>query len=251
MNSLKKHESVSYKWRYIWGAVAVSCFLVFAFGLYYFLWEFNPLVSDEEMIAHFRAHRAEFEELVRRYREYPRPPDKDHSFWYREGDTPELMRRAGVARLARLIPAWFPNPYSVEASKRFREAITSGTARKLGLFNKYGTIGISPVSQKSPLIQGNSNQYHLITPLRGAIWKTYAHIPEIPRIEDGELLWPLTIVGKGAPLTYYKEIDGVPVSQIRKRVLPSLNKFPEQWRDYECVYRQIETQWFIRMCNGH
>ncbi len=230
-------------------AVVVIC----CSSMYYLLWEFNPLPNDEEMIANFNAHRAEFEELVRRYRNYPRPPDKDISKWYREGDTQELMQRAGVARIDQHVPTWFPNPYSVASVKRFIEQIYNGQARKLGLFYKYGTLRVMPVPEPIPLIPGNTNRYNFISPFspwRGVIWKDYCHIPEIPRIENGELLLPWSIVGKGARVPY-QEIDGVPVSQKRVRIFPSLNRFPEQWKSYECVYRQIEPHWFLRMCNGH
>ena len=33
--------------------------------------------------------------------------------------------------------------------------------------------------------------------------------------------------------------------------LPTLKRLPRKWQDYECVYRRIEPQWFIGMCNGH
>nr|WP_320113878.1 hypothetical protein [uncultured Desulfuromonas sp.] len=210
-------------------------------------------MSDEEMIAHFRAHRAEFEELVRRYREYPRPPDQDTSFWYKKGDTQELMQRAGVSRLVGLAPSWFPNPYSAKSAKYFSELIKSGQAAKRGLFYKYDTVGVIPVPKRLPLPwkKDKTNQYRFNTLGHGTIWKDYCHIPEIARIEDGELLWPLGIVGKGARVPHYQEIDGIPVGQRRKRVFASLNEFPEHWRNFECVYRQIEPHWYLRMCNGH
>lgn len=65
---------------------------------YYILWVWNPLPSDEEMIENFQANRADFVEIVRRYREYPRPPDKDTSFWFKDGDTLELFKRARLDR---------------------------------------------------------------------------------------------------------------------------------------------------------
>lgn len=55
-------------------------FLVLVGVAYYLLWIWSPLPDDEEMIDHFKAHRADFVEAVRRYRDYPRPTDKDTSF---------------------------------------------------------------------------------------------------------------------------------------------------------------------------
>lgn len=248
----KDHKTGPRKWGYILGiVVAVSC-LGAAFGLYYLIWEYNPLVSDEEMIAHLRAHRAEFEELVRRYRDYPRPPDKDTSLWYREGDTPELMQRAGVAHLGGLVPTWHPNPYSVESAKEFHESVKTGQARKFGLFKKYDTVGVTPVPKRLPLpwIKDKTNRYRFNNFSHGTIWKDYCHFPEIPRIENDELLWPLTMVGRGASDSEYHEKQGVSTWQNRDRILSSLNRFPEEWKSFECVYRQIEPHWFLRMCNG-
>jgi hypothetical protein len=225
---------------------------VVVFGLYYLIWEFNPLVSDEEMIAHFRAHRAEFEELVRRYRDYPRPPDKDTSLWYKEGDTPDLMQRAGVVRLDYSTPIWLSDPYSVETAKKIQEAFkVKGMFGKCWSPYKYGAVRVTPIPKRLPLIKGNTNQYRFNTFVHGTIWKDYYHFPEIPRIENGELLYPMGVVGKGARVSNYQEIDGIPVSQPRDRVLPSLNRYPEEWESFECVYLQIEPHWFLRMCNGH
>ena len=39
--------------------------------IYYLLWIWNPLPSDEEMIDDFKEHRNEFIEVVHRYRSYP------------------------------------------------------------------------------------------------------------------------------------------------------------------------------------
>lgn len=249
----KKYKKGPRKGGDVSGVVAAVCCLGCVFGLYYLIWVFNPLVSDEEMIAHFRAHRAEFEELVRRYRDYPRPPDKDTSRWYKEGNTPELMQRAGVARLVGLVPTWHPNPYSVKSAKEFHELVKAGQARKLGLFKKYDTVGVTPIPKRLPLpwIKDKTNQYRFNTFVHGTIWKDYCHFPEIPRIENGELLWPLTIVGRGASNSEYHEKQGVSTWQNRDRILPSLNKFPEEWKSFECVYRQIEPHWYLRMCNGH
>jgi hypothetical protein len=46
---------------------------------YYLLVVRNPLPSDDEMIQHFNAHRAEIEELVRRYRIFDPDSKVGHS----------------------------------------------------------------------------------------------------------------------------------------------------------------------------
>ena len=50
----------------------------------------------------------------------------------------------------------------------------------------------------------------------------------------------------------FHEKEGVAtIHQFTARVLPTLKRLPRKWQGYECVYRRIEPQWFIGMCNGH
>lgn len=220
--------------------------------LYGYLAVWNPLPSDEEMIENFKAHRADFVEVVRRYRAYPRAPDKSSAFWYREGDTLELFRRAGIDSVDRSAPEWLPNPYTLETARR---------ELKLGLHQEdyealyqYSSLRIRPAT--TPRIDhpdhGDSERHYRSTLLFGVIWKDYQFFPEVPRIENGQLLGPLQIVGKAFPGNKkYHEAEDVFTRQSTYRVLPSLNRLPSNWKDFECVYRRIEPQWFIRMCSTH
>lgn len=74
-------------------------------------WFHNPLPSDKEMIDHFNAHRAEFEQLVRGYRDFrrylPTAEDSEQSKQIREQEaqlkrenklTPEARRAIDEAR---------------------------------------------------------------------------------------------------------------------------------------------------------
>lgn len=234
----------------------VLSFLVGAVTFYWYLWIWNPLPSDEEMIENFQTHRADFIEIVRRYREYPRPPDKDTSFWFKDGDTLELFRRAGIDSID-ASGCWLPNPYSVETAIRHHEALLSGRSAREGWVHKCGELRIRPAT--TPRIdhpdRGDSERHYRNTVFHGVIWKDYRFFPGIPRVENGELFEPLSTVGgkfPGADLIGYQfhEKEGVATIQHRARVLPSLNRLPSQWKGFECVYRQIEPQWFIRLCNG-
>lgn len=215
-------------------------------GVHYLLWIWNPLARDEQMIENFMTHRADFIEVVHRYRNYQRSPDKDASSWYKEGDTQELYKRAMIVDIdAQGI--WLPNPYSAETAKR-----------KYGLVGfeynrKYGALRISPTcpSCAAHPDQRGDLDHRRNTLLFGTIWKDYYFFPEVPRVESGKLLWPLSVVGKGFPGAQFHEKEGVATIQKKERVLPSLNRLPSHWQESECVYRQIEPQWFIRMCNGH
>jgi len=207
-----------------WTFVFTLAVLAVGYAAYYFLIIRNPLPSDEEMIAHFYAHRADFEELVRRYREYDRPSDKDTSFWYKEGDTLDLYKRASILDVEFSAPVWFTFPYTLGTAIEVEERMKKDGR---SLFHKYGALSIS----LSP-----RQKYRIITPRYTVIWKNFYFFPEEPRIKDGKLFWPLNIKGN-----YSKQ----------RRTFPSLNRFPNQWKDFECVYRKIESHWFLSMCNGH
>ncbi len=212
-NKLKKHSYILI----IPAVIAVA---------YYVLVIRNPLPSDEEMIAHLHEHRADIEELIRRYRNYPSGPKIDHSKWRKEGDTPGLLKRAGIDRIDFNAPGpWLPNPYSVETAKKIK--LESRNTKSFAMLNKYGALMLAP----SP-----RNAFHLKHLRYLFIWKDYFYIPEVPRIEYNELLGPYDTKGEYSA---------------RRRVMSSLDSFPDKWKDYECVYRQIEPHWFLRMCNGH
>ena len=182
----------------------------------------NPLPSDEEFIAHFQKHRADIEELVRRYRQYEPPPRQPHHLWASQGDTPEILSRAGISTVGYVSPTWLPNPYSLETAKYLDADARSG--KGYALAHKYGTIRIryrDPRYERVLLRYMNDG------------WKDLWFIPEVPRIQNGWLIVPPNANGV-FPQGY--------------RVLLSLNDFPPDWRKGDCVLRQIEPQWFIRMC---
>jgi len=207
-------------------------------AVYYFVWIWNPLPSDEAMITNFKEHRADFVEAVRRYREYPRPNDKDTSLWFKEGDTLEVYRRAGISRIESWTPVWLPDPYSPENYKKIDEEIKAH--RGFALAHKYGALEIIPATPQpkdNPNWDwANDRAFRRNTLTHGVIWKDYNFFPEPPRIENDRLLGPISHLGTN----YFKD-----------RVLPSLNQIPPDWKSFECVFRQIEPQWYLRLCNGH
>lgn len=202
----------------------------FAGFLYYFLWIWNPLTSDDEMITNFKAHRADFVEVARRYRDYDRSTDKDHSFWFKDGDTLDIYKRAGIDSIDYSTPIWLPEPYLTSTAKQEKSMIGYAFSYK------YGALRITPARSPRLYSPENTNRYRWNGLVYGSLWKDYYFFPEAPRVENGELLGPIRSDG-----TY----------SFRDRVLPSLDSFPPHWKDFECVYRQIEPQWFLRMCNGH
>ncbi len=245
-SSIRAHMEPYLKYlKWLWLPIGAVVF-------YYYLWKWNPLPSDEAMIRNFKDHRADFVEVVQRYREYPRPPGKSSAFWYKEGNTLELFNRAGIDSVD-AYGCWLPEPYSVETAIWLHNALLSGFSARSGLVYKCGALRIRPAT--TPRIdhpdQSDDRSDRRNTLLFGVIWKDYYFFPEVPRIENGKLLSPLSIVGKGFPGAQFHEKAGVATTQDKHRVFPSLNRLPSHWKSFECVYRQIEPQWFIRMCNGH
>ncbi|MEJ2426216.1 MAG: hypothetical protein P8101_17500, partial [Candidatus Thiodiazotropha sp.] len=194
---------------------------------YYFLVLRNPLPSDEEMIRTFQEHRSDIEELVRRYQVVSPDPKIDHSTaWYKDPDTRKLMKRVGLDSISfSSYGPWLPSPYSIETAKYTMEL--SRNAKDYDLFIKRGGL-IVKLLPRLHFRSYNLKYFH--------IWKDFYFIPEIPRIENGKLLWPVDENGKYT---------------VRRRVLSSLDDFPDNWKAYECVYKQIEPHWFLSMCNGH
>jgi len=237
--------------------IAICCGLVVLclFGLYRCHVHHTAgtgLPSDEEMMANFYAHRADFEELVWRWREHPPVSDGKGIGYLFPRENAQQMKRAGISRINESIPFWYPDPYSIQtAQKRYDMA-----ARKndpvygFDVLHKYREAVIKPEHEidrytKSRLIRAN-NDVRL-----SMVWKDFVHMPEVPRIENGWLLNPPSVASsKIAPDDQYHEKENVYVQQKRRRVLSSLNTIPEDWKVNECVYRQLEPQWFLQMCNG-
>lgn len=203
-----------------------------------------PLPKDEEMVAYLQAHRTEFEELVRRNRAFiDREYDPNVEWPDQEPGTPEMMKQAGVNQISYLLLGnWLPNPYSLAAAQQVQtidkqcsqevknwrangEKPPPPQCRLLGY--QYGVLQFKPEPR---------NKYHHFSWRYGTVWKDYLNFPEPPRIEDGHLLGPMMADGR----YMYKD-----------RVFTSLNFYPWRWRDFECVYRPIDANWFIRLCNGH
>ena len=220
-------------------------------AIYYLLWIWNPLPSDEEMIDNFKEHRNEFIEVVHRYRSYPHTEKNNSAYWYKEGDTLKLFKRAKIDNISDF-GCWLPSPYSIKTAIKYHVMLLSEQGYKSDLLYRCGAVVIQPAT--TPRIEhpnvSDTRRHYRNTIIFGAIWKEYVFFPEIPRIDDSILLGPMSIVGKGFHGSTFHEAEGVATKQDMFRVFPSLNHLPNNWKGFECVYRQIEAQWFIRMCNG-
>lgn len=186
----------------------------------------RELPSDAEMIVHFQAHQADFDELVRLYQ-----TNTGHVWRHQDGkllpfETDEykaLLKRLGLLGLSSDGAIWLPDPYSAE---------TAVKARKMDAFHAYAHHGIL-ISTGTPKFSSR---------LGRRVMKGYFYVPVVPKIENGLLWWPRSRY-KG---TLHRS----------SRVLESLDDYPVGWsleppqpRRGECVFRQFESQWFLRLCN--
>jgi hypothetical protein len=211
----KKRGRRPLPWRILAGLVM--------FLLFYAYMRSVPLPTDQAMIKHFQAHRADIEELVRRYRTFDPGPGKDHSIlWKAQGDTPELIKRAGIAYISdTTMSYWLKDPYSPETARHVEEL--NKASRGFTLSQQYGVLCITLAA---------SNRHRSPSLFHGVVWKDIYFFPEPPRIEGGYLLGPLNTKGG------YK---------YKERVLSSLNFYPSNWKPYTSVFRPIEPQWFIHL----
>lgn len=199
-------------------------------GLLYW-WHYNPLPSDEAMIGHLQAHRAEIEELVQGYRVWEWSAAAPS--WYALPEIKALMEKAGVRYVTDIGPVWHPDPYSTEAAKQFHSLLLAGKILNL---NPYSSIDVELKNPKRP--RGHFANVLLSTG-PALIFKELVYFPEVAKIE-GENLWFATSVSYVG-----KELKGF---NSKHRIFPSLNDYPDNWKKGECVYRQIDTHWFIYMC---
>jgi hypothetical protein len=210
---------------------------------FYLVMIHTGLPSDEEMIADFRAHKADIEELVWRYRTYSPPrepksgetreewlkrlPPSAFNWTKQHADTPELMRKAGVHGIIHSSHTrWLPDPYSEESAKKLAGLVKN---REFDALRWHSVV----IVKFSPMGNYDDGIRHI------PACKDFYFIPEIPRIEGGWIIGPAR---RNSPPSRYG------------RILPSLDtfdRFPHPWRAFECVYRQIEPHWFLRMCNGN
>lgn len=203
----------------LWGSGVGA---VFVWVAVMFMHNYNPLPSDEEMIAYFFEHKKELGRLVKYYREYDySPPERPFytAKWER------LKNKAGVGGVDP-IGLWYQNPYTVESAKYINALNRAPLSKRITPeqrfpSRKYGGLSISL----------KDNRYHRSA---FAMQKEFYFIPVVPKVSDGMLWFPVGLDGK------LKE---------GYRALPSLNAIPEHWEVGDCVYRQIEPHWFIRMCH--
>jgi hypothetical protein len=184
---------------------------------------FRSLPSDEEMIANFHEHRADFERLVQIYREDLSVP----TLFIQLKPTPEvkaIMDRIHVGAVWGDGIIWLPpNPYSTEPSflKRRRSLHLKLFSRETRQSRETREFSGVMLYYIHPTVMGFKYPLH----------KKYYYVPFAPRVKKGELLLP---GGRGWAC-----------------MAETLDSWPFDCRLSQCAYRQIEPHWLIGLCEGY
>ncbi len=195
----------------------------------------NPLPSDEEMIDNFQLHRADLETLIKAYYSVPEPlSGQSRVQWDDSPEVQAIKQRAGVGRVHPTMGYWTPDPYSFQWAEKLHQLITTDTRETDTAIRHMEALQVD-------MLDPRYSQLPLRYP--PLIWKSLLYIPAVARTHDSKL-WPGVSWNKLAPQTpeqYEKSAD---------RLLSDLTSYPPNWKRGECVYRQLDTHWFIRMCRA-
>lgn len=196
----------------------------------------NPLPSDEEMIGNFQLHRADLETLIKAYYRAPEPlPGQSRVQWDDSPEVQAIKQRAGVDRVHQTMGWWTPDPYSFELAEKLHQ-INAGTAEGRYALRQFEALQVD-------MLDPRYSQRSLRYPADYHIWKSLLYIPAVARTHDSKL-WPGVSWNKLAPQTPEQ------YEKSARRMLPNLTKYPHNWKKGECVYRKLDTHWFIRMCRA-
>lgn len=198
-----------------------SVIIFYTAKFWYILPKLNvqPQPSDEYMIKHFQEHRADLEALVKAYREEHLIINPRVS-WDATEHIKEIKRKTDVSRLhSHSSILWFENPYSNNAEDYFSHKIKR---ESINVFRNH--------SYNEVVVELNNSTSHSVIEQKTVV-KSYLHIPQVPKIEDGELLNPVGSTGPGNML-----------------VMNSLDKYPYDWERTECFVKPLDLQWFILLC---
>lgn len=207
-------------------------------GLFVAVWAathtyfFNPLPRDEELIAHFKAHRNQFEFLVRTYYTAPEPrAGQDRVLWDEPPAIQQVKNELSVDWIGPHGGYWPKDPYTADAHERI---IGVDQTKSEGRFATR-----QQESLKVIVFVDRAEALSLRFPGDAMIWKAFFHVPVQVRVSTGMIERPWE---PREPRPNY----GVwPM-----RVLDSLNGYPSGWEKGRCLYRQIEPQWFLMMCRA-
>ena len=182
----------------------------------------KDLITDDEMIKHFRKYQYEITTLTEEYRNNPKEWGDFHNA------SPKLkamQQRAAVGRLRYKYLGWHKNPYSIDAANKYDLEAKSGGLKPL---RERQTIDVYVGLTLDGVRVRRSGKF---------AYKSLTYIPVVPRIEGGKLLFP---VNPGVP--DYKW--GFPIEK-------SLDEVPDWMKPGDCAAKPITSQWFITLCRAY
>ncbi|MCO2079683.1 hypothetical protein [Pseudomonas aeruginosa] len=172
---------------------------------------FNPTPSDEELINCFYENRPAIEALVDFYRKGGEIPSKEWSV---------LRRKSGIGHVDTM-GLWVGDDPYVDGKPAFDKYLKLPTSEKIKKSRALSGLNVHPEDKR-----------YVNFPF--SVSKRLFYIPKPVKIENGRLVFP-EHSGRGREDTC--------------RLLSSLNKFPDPWKDGDCVFRKIESGWFIVICH--
>lgn len=197
----------------------------------------NPLPSDEELITSFHLHRRDLEVLIKYYYIAPEPVlGQSRVQWDASPEVEAIKQRAGVSRIHHTMGYWAPDPYSFEWAEKLHQLIKDNSRDSDAAMRNMEALQVD-------MLDSRYRQRPLRYPADFHIWKSLLYIPVVARTHDGKL-WPGVSWNKLAPQTQEQ------YEKSAYRLLADLTSYPRSWKKGECVYRQLDAHWFIRMCRA-
>lgn len=192
----------------------LGAIICIAFEIMFFLM-YNPLPDDERIIAVFARDRQAFNAIASGYRE--------NVGLAGHGLDDAILRNLGIDHVRDENGFWIADPKSPPAGQF-----------DLGAAQRHTHSGFKwAVTVCIEFLE--ANRFRQIWPWRGVIWKNLVNFPEPPNLSGTELVAPADPDG-------YKRRLG--------RLLRSLNWNPIWWGAYECVYRRVDSTWYLQMCRA-
>ncbi len=204
----------------------LTAFVLYVAAPFYFHVFVNPLPPDEKYIEIFQTHRADLETMIKAYYAAPAAYLWDHS-----PEMQKIKKRAGIYRIVE-DGYWKPDLYSVEAQRKLLQFDDVKTREGRFALRQFKALEIEIADSHG---FESSPRY----PSSSFVLKNLLYIPTVPKTSNGKL-WP--------PVSPPQSQDEYERSA--ERLLPSLTSYPDNWQHSECVYRQLEPQWFIKMCRA-
>lgn len=223
-------------------------------------WFHNPLPGDKQLIDHFNAHRAEFEQLAQGYRNH-RDGKKSYDS---TAEALVLMGRAGVNHVIGASGGfgdWFPEPYSehtLQVIKALEVRPVEKLATKEEIIETY-RCEFPELFEKFPPVQYLHQVERIVYPIKfylgpdptvlsfgrttlryfgSFLNKGFCYYPQPPRVENGHII-----------NASYSLRDNA-YTRPGLRVFDSLDNYPPKWKRGECVEKRIDDHWFICMCRN-